>query len=269
MGTLQHVEIDLRLRIFGPARRRALARRGRASVCRDPRRRACPIVCQRRLSRRSWPTSSRPQSSVHLPAADTVLYAVGYDRACGVSIHEVFVDGLQRVARRAAGRRRANSFTSARRASTDSRRANGSTKIRPASPSATAGGLPGRRTSSGGALLGQRADHFADGRAVWSRTNSQRGRDSPQPADRRAPSTAHLNLIHVDDAASVVLAAAERAQPPRTYRGLRRPSGPAASVLRRVGPAAAARRLPIRCAAGRSRRPARGPPPTNARATPA
>ena len=32
-----------------------------------------------------------------------------------------------------------------------------------------------------------------------------------------APEHGYLNLIHVDDAASVVLAAAERAKPPRTY----------------------------------------------------
>ena len=55
------------------------------------------------------------------------------------------------------------------------------------------------------------------------------------------PAAGYLNLIHVDDAAAVVLAADERASPPRTYPGLRRPAGRAARVLRRAGAAAGRR----------------------------
>src|SRR5438132_485390 len=36
-------------------------------------------------------------SLAQLPAADTVLYAVGFDRGAGISMHEVFVAGLKSV----------------------------------------------------------------------------------------------------------------------------------------------------------------------------
>ncbi len=39
----------------------------------------------------------RAETLVALPAADTVLYAVGYDRTAGASIHDVYVSGLQAV----------------------------------------------------------------------------------------------------------------------------------------------------------------------------
>lgn len=40
---------------------------------------------------------TRPTTLVDLPAADTVLLAVGYDRRAGVAMREVYVEGLQNV----------------------------------------------------------------------------------------------------------------------------------------------------------------------------
>ena len=39
----------------------------------------------------------RPESLSDLPAVDTVLFAVGYDRTSQASIHQVYVDGLRNV----------------------------------------------------------------------------------------------------------------------------------------------------------------------------
>ena len=38
-----------------------------------------------------------PESLANLPPVQSVLYAVGYDRAAGRSIEEVYVDGLRNV----------------------------------------------------------------------------------------------------------------------------------------------------------------------------
>jgi nucleoside-diphosphate-sugar epimerase len=46
-----------------------------------------PVVCD----------VTRPDTLSALPAADTVLYAVGFDRAAGPSLREVYVDGLRNV----------------------------------------------------------------------------------------------------------------------------------------------------------------------------
>src|SRR4051794_19097800 len=40
---------------------------------------------------------TRPESLAGLPAADTVLFAVGFDRASGATIEQVYVTGLQAV----------------------------------------------------------------------------------------------------------------------------------------------------------------------------
>ena len=39
----------------------------------------------------------RPASLMNLPLVETILYAVGHDRAAGHSIRDVFVGGLQAV----------------------------------------------------------------------------------------------------------------------------------------------------------------------------
>ncbi len=39
----------------------------------------------------------QPTSLVDLPKVDTLLFAVGYDRSCSASIHEVYVEGLRNV----------------------------------------------------------------------------------------------------------------------------------------------------------------------------
>ena len=47
---------------------------------------------------------TRPDSLADLPAAGTVLYAVGFDRNTGPSMREVYVDGLRNVLSKLAGR---------------------------------------------------------------------------------------------------------------------------------------------------------------------
>lgn len=46
----------------------------------------------------------QPDSLAQLPAVDTVLWAVGWDRASGKSQHEVYVQGLQNALRHLSGR---------------------------------------------------------------------------------------------------------------------------------------------------------------------
>lgn len=158
---------------------------------------------------------TRPETLAALPAADTLLYAVGYQPGSGVSRHAVYVDGLRAV----LDRLDANSSRIVLASSTGVYGESGGAWVdeeSPCRPGREAGQvllaaeetLRGHRLGSAGIIL-RFAGLYGPGRI-------------PKLADLKAgrpiavSSHGMLNLVHIDDAAAAVVAAAQAA-PPRTY----------------------------------------------------
>jgi nucleoside-diphosphate-sugar epimerase len=146
----------------------------------------------------------------------TVLFAVGFDRAAGQTIHEVYVRGLRRAIEALPDAVERFIYIS----STGVYGHLAGTLVDEDSPcEPTRDG--GKACLAAEEVL--RGSRFAD-RAIILRLAGlygperiPRARDllAGQPID--APSSGWLNLIHVEDAARIVLLAEERAEPPRTY----------------------------------------------------
>jgi nucleoside-diphosphate-sugar epimerase len=158
----------------------------------------------------------RPAGLAGLPAAQTVLYAVGHDRAAGATIHEVYAGGLQAVLDRLPDETEKIIYIS----STGVYGQSGGETVD--EDSATVPKREGGRAS----LAAERvlAAHRLGGRGIVLRMAGLYGPGRIPLADdiRRgrpiaAPRLGLLNLIHVDDAAGIVLAADARAAPPRAY----------------------------------------------------
>ncbi len=159
---------------------------------------------------------TRPETLAALPAAETVLYSVGYDRAAGQSMHEVYVAGLLSVL---------DSFPASvgRVIYISSTGVYGQTggdwvdEDSPCEPTRESGRicLEAEQTLRAHAL-GSRAvilrlaGIYGPGR-LPNRAALQAGESIAGTPD------GYLNLIHVDDAASVVLAVAEHPRPSRLY----------------------------------------------------
>ena len=151
----------------------------------------------------------RAETLRHLPAADTVLFAVGYDRTSSQSIHQVYAGSVQNVLAALppdAGRFIYISTTGVygpaggewvdEETPPDPRRDGGRAALA-AEQILTAHPL-GKRS-----VILRLAGVFGPGRIPF--LNELRAGE-PIPAS----STGYLNLIHVDDAAAVVVAAAAR-----------------------------------------------------------
>ncbi len=158
----------------------------------------------------------RPETLTELPAAHAVLYAVGYDRSSGHSIGEVYVDGLQTVLAALPGNTPRVIYIS----STGVYGQAAGERVDEQSPT--------HPTREGGraCLAAERAlaVHPLGHRAIVLRMAGLYGpgRIPLAAAVQRgeaisAPVEGSLNLIHIDDAATVVLAAEQRAAHPRTY----------------------------------------------------
>jgi nucleoside-diphosphate-sugar epimerase len=154
---------------------------------------------------------------VQLPAdIGTVLFAVGFDRAAGRSIHEVYVEGL----RRALGwlppsvERFLYVSTTGVYGQVTGEWVDENSPCQPTreggKASLAAEQLLAEHPLGERTIVLRLAGIYGPGRIPRSR-ELQAG----QPID--APAEGMLNLIHVDDAARIVLLAEERAQPPRTY----------------------------------------------------
>ncbi len=152
----------------------------------------------------------RRATLVDLPRADTIVYAVGFDRTAGRSMHEVYVEGLAAVLD-------ALPPDSGKLIYISSTGVYGSAD----------GGWIGEQTpphpdrEGGQACLAAEAVLRAHPLVERSIILRMAGLYGPGRIPRRreieagtplaVPTEGHLNLIHVDDAAQVVLAAAERA----------------------------------------------------------
>ena len=159
---------------------------------------------------------TQPSTLRDLPAAETLLYAVGYDPASGSTPWAVYVEGLQAVLDAVKPEVRRIILIS----STGVYAERGGGWVDEDSPC-----QPTR--DSGRALLAAEqvlAKHRLGERGIVLRLAGIYG---PGRLPRRAelacgellpvPAGQYANLIHVDDAAAAVLAAAAQARPPRTY----------------------------------------------------
>jgi nucleoside-diphosphate-sugar epimerase len=150
--------------------------------------------------------------ALRLPAADTVVYAVGLDRSSGKSMREVYVDGLVNVLKSLEARRFIYISSTSVYGQTDGGWVDETSPTGPADES-------GRVVLECEQLLHERrpdaivlrfAGIYGPGRVI-RRAALERG--EPIAADPDG----WLNLIHVVDGAGAVVAAAERGLPGRTY----------------------------------------------------
>jgi nucleoside-diphosphate-sugar epimerase len=151
--------------------------------------------------------------ALRLPAADTVLYSVGLDRSAGKSMREVYVGGLANVLRVLPPTRQLVYVSSTSvYGQTDGSWVDESAPTEPAEEN-------GRIVLEAEQLLRERrpeaiilrfAGLYGPGRKMRWET-IQRGEPIATDPD------GWLNLIHVEDGAAAVLAAAERGQPGATY----------------------------------------------------
>ena len=147
---------------------------------------------------------------------DTVLYAVGFDRAAGKPKREVYVEGLRNVldALPPTVQRLVYIGTTSVYAQTDGSWIDEESPCQPASEgghvSLEAESVLHGHTAATRAIVLRLAGIYGPGR-IPRREDLVNGK--PLAADPHA----YLNLIHVDDAARVVLAVASQVEPPRTY----------------------------------------------------
>lgn len=156
---------------------------------------------------------TKPESLAGLPPADTVLYAIGYDRSAGPSIHEVYEGGVRNVLAALPAEAGRFLYVSTTGVYGD---ADGGW-VDEATPPAPA------RDGGKASLAAERAvaaSRWSD-RSVILRLAGIYGPDRlPYLAKLRAgepieaPQTGWLNLTHVEDAAAAVTAAADAASPP-------------------------------------------------------
>jgi nucleoside-diphosphate-sugar epimerase len=158
---------------------------------------------------------TRPETLRGLPEAETVLYAVGYDRRQGQSMHEVYVAGLNNVLGALPGSTGRVIYVSSTGVYGDSAGewVDEHTPCRPQREGGRAclaaeQALAAHPLGARGVVL-RLAGIYGPGR-IPRKELLLAGEPIPSPAE------GYLNLIHVDDAAAVVLAA-ERAPTPRVY----------------------------------------------------
>jgi len=157
---------------------------------------------------------TRPETLADLPEADTLLYAVGYDRSAEPTIHEVYAGGIRRVLAAASEAIHRVVYISTTGVYGD---AGGDWVDEQTEPSPSRDG--GKASLAAEAALGE--GPWAD-RGVALRLAGIYGPNRVPYLDKlragepiAAPSVGWLNLIHVDDAATAVLAAANAEAPPR------------------------------------------------------
>ena len=158
----------------------------------------------------------RPASLMNLPLVETILYAVGHDRAAGHSIRDVFVGGLQAVLDALPDDSSKLIYISSTGVYGQSH-GEWVDELSPCEPHREGGRacLEAERTL---------AAHRLGKRSIVLRMAGLYGPGRiPRAVELRAgdpiaaPTEGVLNLIHVDDGASVVLAANLRAPLPRLY----------------------------------------------------
>ncbi len=159
---------------------------------------------------------TEPTTLARVPEAETVLFAIGYDRPSKKSIGDVYAGGLSSALDALRSQPKHIIYTS----STGVYGQNDGGPVDESSPTEPL------REGGRACLAAEHslAAHRLRQQAVVLRLSGIYGPGRVPYLDRikaRQPipvmQEGHLNLIHVDDAAAVVVAAAARATPPRTY----------------------------------------------------
>jgi len=159
---------------------------------------------------------TRPESLTALPPAETVLYCVGHRPRDGGVRWAVYVDGLKAVldVLTPATRRVIYASSTGVFGQTDGSWVDEDTPCRPSREAGqaflAAEQLLAEHRLADRAIILRLAGLYGPGR-LPRKTDLLAGKPIP------APSGGYLNLIHADDAAAVVMAAEQRAKPPRTY----------------------------------------------------
>lgn len=166
-----------------------------------------------------------PETLRSLPAVDSVLFAVGFDRSSGRSQHSVYVDGLSNVLNQIGSRCERFIYVSSSSVygQSEGEWVDETSPCEPAQPGGQcclaaesrllsfAHDRQASATSAPIACVLRLSGIYGPDRLL-SRITSLRSRE---PLSGRGD--AWLNLIHVDDAATAVLAAEQRGQPNQTY----------------------------------------------------
>ncbi len=161
-------------------------------------------------------TSDLPHRIAQISEIDTVFFAVGYDRTANKSIHEVYVDGLQRVLSALPEGIRRFIYIS-------STGVYGSAEGEVVDENSPC--LPTRAGGQACLAAEQRLlqSRFADRTTIlrlagiYGPGRIPRAARSAAGKPIPAPSQGWLNLIHVDDAAQIVLLAENHAPPPQRF----------------------------------------------------
>lgn len=151
-----------------------------------------------------------PESLAQLPAADTVLFAVGYDRARDRSIEEVYASGVANVLSALREPKGQLIYISSTGVYGD---AEGGwvDELTPCNPQRAGG----RASLEAERAVRAAGDLFANGSTVLRLAGIYGPNRVPFLDKLRAgdpipaPANGHLNLIHVDDAAEIVIAVAD------------------------------------------------------------
>ena len=156
---------------------------------------------------------TQPESLPQLPAADTALFAVGFDRTAGYAIDEVYVTGLRNTLEAVGDIGRWVHISSTGVYSQNTGEWVDETSVtQPARPggraSLQAEQLLAASSLAERVMILRLAGIYGPGR-VPNRQALQAG----EPI--QSPSRGYLNLIHVDDAAQIVVAAATQLTPPQ------------------------------------------------------
>lgn len=155
------------------------------------------------------------ETLVGLPSCETVLYAVGWDRRAGHSRRQVYVEGLKNVLERLPPPKKllfissTGVYGNANGAWVDE-----TSPCRPRREASiaiyAAEQLLGGHSLAGRAVILRMAGMYGPGRML--RVNELKGQ-SPMPV----AANSFLNLIHVEDAAEIVVTVADRVDPPELF----------------------------------------------------
>jgi nucleoside-diphosphate-sugar epimerase len=157
-----------------------------------------------------------PRTLGNLPQAETVLHAIGYDRHSGRSIADVYVNGLRAVLETLPPPTKHLIYISSSGVfgQSDGSWVDESSTCVPTSPGGQACLAAEQLLSQHGTGAVRVVLRLA---GIYGPGRIPRRRDLEQNRPIPAPETGYLNLIHVDDAVEVILAASQVRSPPCLY----------------------------------------------------
>jgi len=157
-----------------------------------------------------------PNTLNHLPRVDTTLYAVGFDRGVGNTIHQVYVDGLANTINALDGRAERFVYISSSGVygQEDGSWVDEHSDCKPLRPGGQACLEAERRLAAH--PLGQRTVILRMA-GIYGPDRVPRRDELSQGQPITAVADSYLNLIHVDDAVEAIMAVEQASQLPELY----------------------------------------------------